>query len=132
MKNELNHRGKYNNLLKKLSDRTRDVVERRFGLGREKRETLESIGETYDICRERVRQIELAGVDLIKEEIEKPAYYEVFQDFRNYLKRKGGLRREDLLLSQFSSQEDKNQALFWLTLGEPFFKFSGVGLKQLL
>ena len=124
MKNELNHRGKYNNLLKKLSDRTRDVVERRFGLGREKRETLESIGETYDICRERVRQIELAGVDLIKEEIEKPAYYEVFQDFRNYLKRKGGLRREDLLLSQFSSQEDKNQALFWLTLGEPFFKFS--------
>ena len=124
MKNELNNKGKYNNLLKKLSDRTRDVVERRFGLGKEKRETLESIGETYDICRERVRQIELAGIDIIKEEIERPAYCEVFQGFKDYLEKKGGLRREDLLLSQFPSPEEKNQALFWLTLGKPFFKFS--------
>lgn len=124
MKHKLNHKDKYNNLLKKLSGRTKDVVERRFGLDREKKETLESIGKTYNICRERVRQIELAGIDTIKEEIEKPDYSKVFKDFKNYLRGNGGLRREDLLLSQFASEEDKNQALFWLTLGDPFFKFS--------
>lgn len=45
-------------LLGALDARSRDVVIRRFGLGKEERETLESIGKEYGITRERVRQIE--------------------------------------------------------------------------
>ena len=57
-------------LLKELSGRARDVVERRFGIGtRSKRQTLESIGQTYKITRERVRQIEAAAINKMRQGI---------------------------------------------------------------
>ncbi|HLC49216.1 MAG TPA: sigma factor-like helix-turn-helix DNA-binding protein [Candidatus Andersenbacteria bacterium] len=44
--------------LQALDARSRDIIVRRFGLGKEEKETLESIGKEYGITRERVRQIE--------------------------------------------------------------------------
>ncbi len=44
--------------LQALDERSRDIIVRRFGLGKDKKETLESIGKEYGITRERVRQIE--------------------------------------------------------------------------
>ena len=45
-------------LTKHLSPRNKDIISRRFGLKSGKKETLESIGKSYGITRERVRQIE--------------------------------------------------------------------------
>src|SRR5581483_6801058 len=45
-------------LVKTLNPRNRDIVSRRFGLKSGSKETLESIGRSYGITRERVRQIE--------------------------------------------------------------------------
>src|SRR3989344_3570750 len=45
-------------LLKSTSSRNKDIIARRFGLKTGKKETLESIGSSYSITRERVRQIE--------------------------------------------------------------------------
>src|SRR3989338_8780754 len=45
-------------LVKNISSRNRDIISRRFGLKTGKKETLESIGKSYSITRERVRQIE--------------------------------------------------------------------------
>ncbi len=45
-------------MVKDLSTRNRDIISRRFGLKTGKKETLESIGQSYGITRERVRQIE--------------------------------------------------------------------------
>ena len=44
-------------LLDALDERSRDIVKRRFGLEGE-RETLEEIGATYQVTRERIRQLE--------------------------------------------------------------------------
>lgn len=44
--------------LQALDARSRDIIVRRFGLGKDEKETLESIGKEYGITRERVRQIE--------------------------------------------------------------------------
>ena len=49
-----------------LNVRNRDVILRRFGLKKGNKETLESIGQNYNITRERVRQIEDAAIALIK------------------------------------------------------------------
>ncbi len=46
-------------LLDVLDVRSRDIVERRFGIQGGALETLDSIGKTYGITRERVRQIEV-------------------------------------------------------------------------
>ena len=46
-------------LLSVLPDRARDVLISRYGLGKSERKmTLDAIGKTYGITRERVRQIE--------------------------------------------------------------------------
>lgn len=45
-------------LLSLLTDKERDIVERRFSLNNHPKETLDAIGQTYHITRERVRQIE--------------------------------------------------------------------------
>lgn len=55
-------------LLDVLAPRTRMVIERRFGIGPAgKRATLEAIGKTMNITRERVRQIEAVGLKRIRE-----------------------------------------------------------------
>ncbi len=42
----------------KLTDRERDVMERRFGLSDRSPQTLEEISQDYDLTRERIRQIQ--------------------------------------------------------------------------
>ena len=50
-------------ILKNLKrDRDRQVIAKRFGFDLEKRQTLERIGKTFGITRERVRQIEKATI----------------------------------------------------------------------
>jgi len=53
-------------LLNQLPPKQREVVERRFGLKGNPRETLEAIGKSRGICRERVRQIEKASLAKMK------------------------------------------------------------------
>jgi RNA polymerase sigma factor (sigma-70 family) len=45
-------------LLAGLTEMEQDIVKRRFGLGGVAVETLESIGQSYDLSRERIRQIQ--------------------------------------------------------------------------
>lgn len=44
-------------ILASESERTREIMQKRFGLGQKDPQTLEKIGRDYDITRERVRQI---------------------------------------------------------------------------
>lgn len=54
----------FENILGSLTDKERSVITRRIGLSGE-RETLQEIGDTYGITRERVRQIEDVGIKKI-------------------------------------------------------------------
>jgi len=62
----INYREIVRDLLNQLPAKQREVIERRFGLKGGERETLESIGKSYGICRERVRQIEKVGLVKMK------------------------------------------------------------------
>lgn len=48
--------------LASLTDRERDVISARFGLGDEDKQTLGEIGDRYGITRERIRQIEKSAL----------------------------------------------------------------------
>lgn len=109
----------YNNLLRDLPERQKDILSRRFGLAGEK-QTLELIGRTQGITRERVRQLEEDGLRRLKEKIENPYCQNVFQYFTKELKMAGSLKREDLLLLQLGGEKFQNHVFFLLTLGKPF------------
>ena len=109
------------NLLKDLPQRQKEVIFRRFGLKNGQRETLELIGESYGITRERVRQIERDGILNLKPKTEK--YQKIFQHFQKYLKSQGGLKKEEILLKELGGENQKPQVYFLLTLGENLQRF---------
>lgn len=127
-----NYKKVCSDILNKLPERTKTVVSRRFGLEAPRHpvlaggtgqagETLESIGKSYGITRERVRQIEKDGFLKLRPVEEK--YQNVFQYFSDELKTSGGLKREDALLSSLGSNKFQNEVYFLLTLGDPFERF---------
>ncbi len=66
-------------ILKHLSEREAQVITRRFGLSGTEKETLESVGKSFQITRERVRQIEKLVVNKIKQ---SPKLHEVLTPVR--------------------------------------------------
>jgi DNA-directed RNA polymerase sigma subunit (sigma70/sigma32) len=54
-----------------LNEREKTIVRQRFGLGGEKRQTLEDVGVTLGVTRERVRQLEKAALLKMRSALEK-------------------------------------------------------------
>lgn len=52
-------------MLDELPDRQAEVIRMRFGIGRNTDMTLEEIGQLYNVTRERIRQIEMKGLNLL-------------------------------------------------------------------
>ena len=53
--------------LEKLTDREREVLVLRFGLDGNKPQTLQEVGESFGVTRERIRQIEAKGIRKLKQ-----------------------------------------------------------------
>lgn len=111
-------------LLSVLSPRSQEVLERRYGLGKNtKKETLESIGKSYGITRERVRQIENHAIATIHKaevyEKERP----VFEELAKLLNDLGGLIAEvDLLDHVSKSKSIQNNVHFLFVVSDLFYK----------
>ncbi len=111
-------------LLAALPERARLVLTKRYGLDKEgERMTLEAIGETYNITRERVRQIEHAALQNIRKSAfykqEKPAFDELVQVVHEL----GGMVAEEDLLKALSKDEsNRNHVHFLLVVGDAFKK----------
>ncbi|MGM0439382.1 MAG: sigma factor-like helix-turn-helix DNA-binding protein, partial [Patescibacteria group bacterium] len=85
-------------------------------------ETLESIGESYQITRERVRQIEKEGLKKLSKKVKK--HGEVLDSFGERIDDFGGLKREDRLVYVLGDRNYTNQnyVTFLLSLGDFFDK----------
>jgi hypothetical protein len=104
----------------------KEIISRRFGLEGGRRETLDGIGQSFGVTRERVRQIEEIAFRSLQEEAKLARRKELekaFSCFKQYLGKQGGLKREDLLLSELGGERLQNHIYFLLTLGEPFQRF---------
>jgi len=108
-------------LVKTLSPRNRDIVSRRFGLKAGSKETLESIGKSYGITRERVRQIEEFSLgQLAKVSGDHKDLNRVIQAVREYITKDGGIIRERQLFKDITASDKDTIAnaslVFALTL----------------
>jgi len=82
-----------------VPQRTREVVSRRYGIVTGKIETLDKIGKSLKITRERVRQIESAGLVMIRKAL--PKSFEKFSAVvHDHLKHFDGVREESRLLRE--------------------------------
>lgn len=114
-------------VLRRVSDRQKEVLERRFGLRKKEPETLESIGKDFGITRERVRQIEADALKKIAHFLEQEEgiklVQNVFDNFLSHLKQYGGLRKEETLLEELGKPAEKYPVRFLLTIGNSFEHF---------
>lgn len=111
-------------LLAASSERAREVLINRFGLGSNpERETLEAIGDRSSITRERVRQIEAAGLDAIRASKAFKDAAGAFEEVARYMKTLGAIVPEDMLLSALGKDEkSRNRFRFFLMLDSGFLR----------
>jgi len=117
--NKINYSQIYTKVTKGLSPKVKDIFDRRFGIGKAAPETLESIGKSLRVTRERVRQIEEGGFSFIKKN-HKDTLEKVFVEFRAYFESTGGLKREDLVLNDLGGTKYQHHVLFLLRLSDEF------------
>ena len=114
-----------------LDTRSANIVTKRFGLSSPETDTLQALGNQYDITRERVRQLEEQAIAKIKKIVADFEEALILQDFvEKHLSATGGLRRNDILMREIHSLAKStnnadvfsNQAGFiFQALERPFF-----------
>ncbi|MDD3531087.1 MAG: sigma factor-like helix-turn-helix DNA-binding protein [Candidatus Pacebacteria bacterium] len=111
-------------LLAAAPERAREVLTRRFGLGTAtERETLEAIGDRSSITRERVRQIEAAGLDAIRASKAFKEATSSFEEIAKYIHSLGAIVPEETLLSALGKDEkSRNRFRFFLMVNAAFFR----------
>lgn len=106
--------------------RVREIIERRFGLRDGKPETLESIGQSHDITRERVRQIQDVGLKVLKSDEVLSLFVPIFQYLDNLFSEHGNLMGEEHLYSLATNTDGfhplRGHLYLVLTLGKPYQK----------
>jgi hypothetical protein len=111
-------------LIGALSERSRDVMTKRYGLGKDPEPmTLDAIGKTYGITRERVRQIENHALAVIRKSKQYIDEKPVFDEIEKIIHELGGIVVEQDLLDHVSADASIQSHLnFILVVGHPFNK----------
>ncbi len=111
-------------LLAVLPDRAREVLVSRFGLGKNtEKMTLDAIGQTYGITRERVRQIENYAIANIRKSDAYKSEKLVFNELESLIHSLGGIVVEDDFLGYVAKDKGlHNHINFLLVIGESFKK----------
>lgn len=109
-------------LLQEIPKRSQIILEKRFGLGKSgKRLTLDAIGKSYTITRERVRQIEADAISRLRKSDSYKKLEPLFKVFEDYIHDKGGVVAEFALMNDFATEKNHaNYLFFLLTIGHQF------------
>jgi hypothetical protein len=79
-----------------LSEKEKNIISQRFGIGTEKEKSLEEIGKKYQISRERVRQIIEKVIEKTKKFFDPKVLDFLFEEINS----KGGIKLEDEIKSE--------------------------------
>lgn len=110
-------------MLAVLKDRSRDIVEQRYGLNTKdsNRKTLEAIGQQYGITRERIRQIENFSLNSIRKSDVFGESEPVFSEISKEIEKRGRIVHEDEFLSSLAKDEATRNHIHFLLVVSPNF-----------
>lgn len=101
-------------LFKNLNSREKEVLKSRYGLDGGKKQTLEKIGNTFKVTRERVRQIERNSINRLKELGEHDSQIKSVENLvAKTLEQNGGIMEQNHLLENvlvFPGESQINRA----------------------
>ncbi len=86
-------------LLMVLSDKERAVIVKRFSLDNKPRQTLESIGRSFSVTRERIRQIEATALKKLQRNAGNSRIRKISQEIDIILAERGGICREKEIIT---------------------------------
>lgn len=110
-------------LLNELKENERDILTKRFGLLKQKPETLEKVGRDKGVTRERIRQIEKSSIKKLQQIYTEEKRLKILKSIvLRILEEYGGLMREDHLTDTLleymgsvdNKESNKQAALFML------------------
>lgn len=96
-------------VLERLPVRSRNIVEARFGIGTGTPKTLEEIGKSYEITRERVRQVIGSALGFLSHEKTHVSIGQVVDSIEQALRENHGVMKAEDLLEKLSSQSKKER-----------------------
>lgn len=89
-------------LISSLSSRSKEIMEKRYGLKKGEGETLEEIGQEYDITRERVRQIIADSIKTISKFISESRFQEMEKSLLFTIEKNNGIIKEKEIVEKFN------------------------------
>ena len=102
-------------LLTPLSQKEREVLELRFALGHEEKETLESIGQNFGLTRERVRQIEKNAIRKISGMISSSTFGPLAEAALERLRAAGGVLSHEEFIKMWPVGDTKELHLAFVS-----------------
>lgn len=132
-----------------LTTKEKDVVVKRFSLDNKPKQTLEKIGQSFSVTRERIRQIEKIALGKLRRTVENTKLNVINKIARDVLEKQGGVLLEDKLIAEIlnnigSSQEvDANIIKLALNINpeivktektnvfKPFWRFQNISLAEI-
>ncbi len=107
------------------NERSRDILTRRFGLGKKtQHETLESVGRSYNITRERVRQIENMALKQARETEAYKKYKKAFEKLAEFIDTLGDVVSQDEILKELAKTDKQHNQLLFLLAVSDYFKYN--------
>lgn len=82
-----------------LTDKEKEVIIRRFSLNNGPKETLEKIGKSFSVTRERVRQIENAALNKLRRTVDNTKLKMIIKHAKEALKENGSVMLESDLIN---------------------------------
>lgn len=103
-------------LFSTLPVRSRTIISARFGLSQDREHTLEEIGKSHRITRERVRQIIISTLGFLAQAQEHPLFVQVKDRILAVLEEKNGIVQTETLLDILapSSKREKGALLIFI------------------
>lgn len=102
-------------LLSSLNARSKEIVQKRFGLLSGQKETLDKIGKHYGITRERVRQIISEALKHVSYKVEDDSFLEAEEKIIFTISQNDGIIKVSEVIEKFNSngQEEANAIKFF-------------------